>query len=154
LFVFQYLERELERLAKEYSDLCWKQARVSAKAAGVSFHEFEQALRMVGKHPLLSRRSWLEGAVAGVAETLLEEYHKRQASRAGTALVVSRKEELDQYIGDTFPKVKNVSQANKHRDSAAYTKGFQTGQLIRVVQGLPEEHDSPALTNPERKTAE
>lgn len=145
VYVYEYLERELERLAQEYSTERWEEAKQGAKARGISFHEYEAILRDRGQHPLLARRSWLDGAVRGVWETLEAESLARRSSEAGTALVVCREGELMEYLAKAYPKLKYEKPKAEKHDVEAYFAGIKTGREIRVAPGIGQGEEQTQL---------
>lgn len=145
-YVYEYLERELERLAQEFSTWRWEEAKLQAKLRGMAFHDFEVLLRARRMHPLLARRSWLEGAVHGVSEKLHEDFNARRASEAGTALVVCRDGELSEYLSRVYPKLRVEKRQPKVHDAAAYFDGMATGRQLQVAPGIEQAPEQEKLT--------
>lgn len=144
IYVFEYLERELERLSQEYSVGRWAQAKEEAERQGMKFHAYEAVLRQQNRHPLLARRSWLEGAVEGVTDHLTEEKKKREQHNDCKALVVVRGTEVAQYMKQTF-KTKPRSIRMGDQDGSARAAGYDTGRNLRVAPGISESQTRRAI---------
>lgn len=135
-FTYVYLERELERMALEYSRTRWAEAKAEAKAEGVSFHEYESHLKWRGEHPLTARRSWLDGAVAGVRTHLREEFLKRTSDEASHALILVRGTEVREFVDEKYPKLKNRRVNRTDTDYRAYREGQVAGYNMRARRGI------------------
>lgn len=133
---YTYLVTELERLAQEYSAGRWTAAKMAARALGLTFHEYESHLRLMGTHPLTARRSWLEGAVAGVARQMRDEQDKHNDEQT-TAMMVVRGAELTEYMQGKYDNLKvRRSNHRSNSDGTAYSAGYETGKSLRQTKKI------------------
>lgn len=136
IYIYEYLQRELERLAQEYSVSQWEAAKLEAVDEGMSFHAYEKVLRCQNRHPLLAKRSWLEGAVAGVASTLTKEQQLRLTESTSTALVAVRDQEIAQFVQKTYGKLGRGRGVSSRMDQNSYGTGFSKGRTMQARPGL------------------
>lgn len=84
------------------------------------------------------RRDWLLGAVAGVAEQLRVRHTSMSADRFGTALIISREGEIENYMVKKFPSIRRVK-ARRINVGMAYFDGQEAGRKAQVETGFSED---------------
>ncbi len=95
-YALSFLLGELERLANEYTRERWAEIWAFADERGLSHQMAESRWVSRGnKHPLASRKYFLEGAASGVSEALqAEKQARREASDATNALVLMKSDAI------------------------------------------------------------
>lgn len=96
-YALDFLLGELERLGNEYTKARWAEIWAMADERNWTHQTAESYwVNYLGnKHPLSSRKYWLEGAAEGVSEALREDKRvRRQASDATNALVAMKSEAI------------------------------------------------------------
>jgi len=97
-YIYEFLSRELERLQEQYGKTRWAELKEYAKAWGMSTHDAEREFSAMGKHPLKSKQSWIEGAVEQVISNLHKAKAERDVAPAAMALVVNKKAAINDYL--------------------------------------------------------
>lgn len=88
-------------------------------------------------HPMTWQYSWLTGAVAGLASALRKVRTAYEQAAGMQALVVRSGQELDTYVADHFPKLKQRAASKATLNYNAWDAGVKVGMALKVPGGLP-----------------
>lgn len=136
-YTYDYLVREIERLAKEHAKVAWDAIADLARERGLSIHDAENWYvdTLYETHPLKREASFRKGAAYGITEALEKRTETRQATDDNTlALVVDRDAAIADYLS-IKAYGKTVAEMNAQRAEKA----------ARMATG------SSAVTKPEPK---
>ncbi len=132
-YALSFLIGELDRLANEYTRERWNEIWAFADERGYTHQTAESIWVSRGrKHPLASRKYWLEGAADGVQEALrADKRARRQASDATNALVVLKEEAIrdwyyKKHYGMTYAEYKAKQAADSAKWAAEHPNAVTT----------------------------
>jgi ElaB/YqjD/DUF883 family membrane-anchored ribosome-binding protein len=155
-YVYAQLAVRLWALSAERRNTYVRDTKTYYKDRGITINPNYQTNKMGqydpyclsgSEHPNAWRRSWLEGAVAGVASKLAEQRRafEKATEGKGTALALNHDERNQQFIDDVIKPSGEYKPRDRATNRRAQQDGFEAGYNMNIHAGLGGSADAPAI---------